>query len=858
METRGSGPRRFPVRARYTFWITVPALAVLIVLLAITVYSVHEKAVIELFGRQQATAARLYAGRIQDATAACGHALTLYAQAATHTGKAPEGLQAVHDELTPTVTALALLGPDSAVLSAYPAQKGFFEKGSACDIPAMVNALERMHRRYVGEAWVVAGDGAPGSEGCVSRSKVIVMGVPLLSKDGAYQGALVAAIHPKSLLGSQGGIPAPAGGAALLLDESGTVLFDPDPSHVGKAFDALLDTRSKRFRAFAYTHGGVLDVTMKGRDGPVAATAAFAPVRLGSDRWWVVLVTPNDTVTGPVRRASLNILVGACGLVVVVMVTAFSVARAETKRLRLSEELKRAREREEWQGRLLREKMTIEGIVQGSPVPMFVIDKDHKVILWNKACTELTGYSAEEMIGTDNYYKPFYEKKRPFLADLIIDRNVDNIGSLYGEGGAVKSETIEGAYEAVRHFPRLKGKDRHLYFLAAPIHDERGEIVAAIETFLDVTKEVELTRNLQEYNETLENELQENIQLKQEVEQLYRYLQSILDSLPDKVYELNKDGIINYVSRQITTGMFDPKGRHFTEYVAPEHREYAISKWEDAKRGIFKPYELELTGRDGKKRHLLMTPGPVRGTDRFVLVERDITELKELEKKYYESQKLAAIGQLSAGIAHEIRNPLSSIKMSLQILEKRMQPQGNDLKRFKIAQREVEHLEKLVSDVLLYAKPMEPSKSPCDLRQVADQAIAMVEKSIEEKRIEVHRDYPPDLHLVPVDPAMIGQALINVLQNAIDAMDVGGRLGVVLREEPKSASITVEDNGSGIDEGDMPYLFNPFFTKKSYGTGLGLTQVEKIVTLHGGSIDVKSRKGEGTRFRIVLPRNAAW
>ncbi|MGD0210524.1 MAG: ATP-binding protein, partial [Desulfomonilia bacterium] len=585
---------------------------------------------------------------------------------------------------------------------------------------------------------------------------------------------------------------------------------------------------------------------------------AYAPIRIGITQWWVVLVTPYDEVLKPIRSASLNIIWGAVGLIAVVVITAISIARSDVKRLRLNEELKRLKEREEWQGKLLREKMTIEGIIEGSPVPMFVLDKNHKVILWNRACTDLTGYSSEDMINTDNYYKPFYENKRPFLADFIIDSNAENFDKYYGKGNVTKSETIEGAYEAVKHFENLRGKDRNLHFLAAPIFDEKGEIVAAIETFLDVSKEAELTKYLQEYAETLQNEVDENIRLRKEVEELYNYLRSIIDSLPDKIFDLSKDGIINYASREINRGRRvtdNPKGKHFTEFVAPEHREYVISKWEDAKKGIFKPYELEVVTRKGTKRNLLITPSPVKGTGRFVLVQRDITELKDLEEKYYESQKLAAIGQLSAGIAHEVRNPLSSIKMSLQILEKRMQPEGNDLKRFKIAQREVEHLEKLVSDVLIYAKPSTPHKESSDMRSIIDGSLAMVEKSVNDKDIDVQKRYADGITSVPVDPQMITQALINIFQNAIDAMEPGGRLMISLRNENGSLVIEIGDNGCGIDEEDLPYLFNPFFTKKNYGTGLGLTQVKKIIDQHDGEIEIKSKKGEGTRFMIILPKD---
>jgi signal transduction histidine kinase len=258
--------------------------------------------------------------------------------------------------------------------------------------------------------------------------------------------------------------------------------------------------------------------------------------------------------------------------------------------------------------------------------------------------------------------------------------------------------------------------------------------------------------------------------------------------------------------------------------------------------------------KKGTKRNLLITPSPIKGTDRFVLVQRDITELKNLEEKYYESQKLAAIGQLSAGIAHEVRNPLSSIKMSLQILEKRMQPSGNDLKRFKIAQREVEHLEKLVSDVLIYAKPSDPQKEPFDMRSIIERALAMVEKSLKDKDIDVQKIYSEDIDIIFVDPSMIKQALINIFQNAIDAMEPKGKLMISLKNDEQSLVIEIDDNGSGIDEEDLPYVFNPFFTKKNHGTGLGLTQVKKIIDQHNGEIEILSKKGEGTRFIITLPK----
>jgi PAS domain S-box-containing protein len=504
---------------------------------------------------------------------------------------------------------------------------------------------------------------------------------------------------------------------------------------------------------------------------------------------------------------------------------------------------------------------TIEGIIEGSPIPMFVINKEHKIMFWNRAFTELSGYEGKYLIGTDRQYVPFYQEKRPVIADLIVDNDIDDLEKYYGKKKVQKSTVIHGAYEAWDFYPNLGGKDRHLYFLAAPIFDDKGEIIAAIETLQDITREEELSQNLKEYAETMENELTENIRLRQEIEGLYNYMQTVLESSPDTLFELNSEGIITYASRGRGDGLHPAqiKGKHFTEY-APAHKEYLMARWKEIRNGNFRPFEMEVTTAGGARQFHLITPCPLKGSqDRYVMVSREITEFKELEKKYYESQKLAAIGQLSAGIAHEVRNPLSSIKMSLQILEKRLQPEGNDLKRFKIAQREVEHLEELVNDVLIFARPGDPKKVPTDLRRTIENALEMVEKAVLDKHVKIIQQIELELPHPNIDGVMLEQAFLNIFRNAIDAMQEEGRLQIIVREsgkQPHELSIEIVDNGCGMDEETLTHLFNPFFTQKRYGTGLGMTQVKKIIDLHTGNIEIKSKKGEGTRVIITLPLNA--
>jgi signal transduction histidine kinase len=150
---------------------------------------------------------------------------------------------------------------------------------------------------------------------------------------------------------------------------------------------------------------------------------------------------------------------------------------------------------------------------------------------------------------------------------------------------------------------------------------------------------------------------------------------------------------------------------------------------------------------------------------------------------------------------------------------------------------------------------VEPKKVSVSLSKVLEQAIAMSEKGIADKNIEVQTDFA-DVPPVAIDAAMMTDAFINIIRNAVEALNDNGKIQVTLRysyESDQSVAIEVTDNGSGIDEADMPHIFNPFFTRKNYGTGLGLSLVKKIIDIHQGTIDIFSKKNEGTKVLIILP-----
>ncbi|MDI6743293.1 MAG: ATP-binding protein [Smithella sp.] len=837
-------------------WFASVTVITLFLLLALTVNSAREKDVVDIFSKQQLANIQNSAVRMEDIFSQIGKNVDLFSRFFPDVTMSAEDAERYLKMLSAgwekTFYVMVFFDGTGNLQIIYP--KGVMLE---INLTEHFNVIQKNQKQYMGLAWPEKSRDINTKN---ETERYLIAGYPVINQLGEFAGAWLVSFSLSEVVKKyQQQSLSDELGEMLIIDEKKQIITHDNLAFIGKNIDALLSDIDPIKLDFSSKKGDYFEALMQKDGKKQRSIIAYYPVQTGDTKWNFLVVAPRSQVISPMRKTFFYTLFSSLLLIIVVIIASMSFAYREGKMLRIREEKKRLKESRQWEERLLREKKTIEGIIEGLPIPSFVINKDHQVILWNRACTELTGYSAEDMLGTDNHYKPFYSVKRPLIADLIIDNEMEDLNKFYGDKKLKKAEKLQGAYEATDHFDNLGGRSRILFFLAAPIFDEKGEIIAAIETLQDISREREMTNSLSEYAETLQNELVENIDLRRQIEDLYSYLQSIVNSLPDKIYEIDENGIINFMSRGLRkkgdSSLHKFKNRHFLEFVASGYEEFVLSKWVEAKKGIYKPYEIEATSKDGRKHNLLITTSPVIGTNHFILVQRDITEFKNLEKKLYDSQKLAALGQLSAGIAHEIRNPLSSIKMSLQILIKRMNPEGNDLKRFKIAEKEVDHLETLVNDILAFAKPVEPKKKPVNLSKVLDQAVDLAEKGITDKSISVTTNFeevPP----VSLDAAMMTDSFLNVIRNAVEALDENGRIEISLRyadETRQAVAVEIRDNGNGIDEEDMPHIFNPFFTRKNYGTGLGLSLVKKIIDIHQGIIDISSSKNEGTSVRIVLP-----
>jgi PAS domain S-box-containing protein len=236
---------------------------------------------------------------------------------------------------------------------------------------------------------------------------------------------------------------------------------------------------------------------------------------------------------------------------------------------------------------------------------------------------------------------------------------------------------------------------------------------------------------------------------------------------------------------------------------------------------------------------------------------RDITERIELENKMRESKRLADIAQIATSLSHEIRNPLSAIKMNLQILQRHPELAGNDRRRVDIAVHEMHRLEGVLQEVLDFAKPVMLQKTPCSLNPILMQSIELLELKFAEKRLEILLDLS-ELPELLMDGQKIEQVALNLLLNAVEAAPDGSTIRISSTRwatdyKPPEVVFAVEDEGETIPQALCETIFTPYFTTKSRGSGLGLSVVRRLVEAHGGRVSVESRVPKGTVFTVTLP-----
>lgn len=268
-------------------------------------------------------------------------------------------------------------------------------------------------------------------------------------------------------------------------------------------------------------------------------------------------------------------------------------------------------------------------------------------------------------------------------------------------------------------------------------------------------------------------------------------------------------------------------------------------------------YELEFTRSDGVVVPISVSTSILHNNQNslgVVVVFKDLSEHKAFEDCVRRVDRLAAVGELAAGVAHEIRNPLSAISGSVQILVDEL-PKENSTRAFgDIVLKEVERLNSVIEDLLYFAKPSKHYVTCINPNELVENALYLLLPSLKKEIVVLETHFEPSIRSISVDTQLIKQVLINLLLNAIQALPKeGGKITVITEDVINGIEIIIKDNGKGIDQEHLPKIFDPFFTTKDTGTGLGLAVSNKIIEIHQGYIRAESIVGIGSTFIIYLP-----
>ncbi|HYA42128.1 MAG TPA: PAS domain S-box protein [Syntrophobacteraceae bacterium] len=528
--------------------------------------------------------------------------------------------------------------------------------------------------------------------------------------------------------------------------------------------------------------------------------------------------------------------------------------------------------RKQMEEKLIESEMRLYNVIQGSPIPSFVIGKDHKVLSWNTALEQLTRIKAGEIIGTTRHWRAFYNSERPCMADLLVDQTLDKIPQWYSNK-YIKSPLIDEAYEATGFFPELAESGKWIRFTAAVIRDSRGELVGAIETLEDVSE-----RKL--------NELAlKNSEMR---------LQSVIQGSPIPTFVIGKDHKIIYWNKALEelSGVKAGEVIGTTDTYRSFYREKrpaladllvdqaldAIPQWylnkytkssllEEAYEATDFFPEMQYGGK-----WLRFTAALIRDSDGNLVgaVEtfEDITERKRAEEQLIMARKLESLGILADGIAHDFNNLLSIMLHNifaarLSLGDEQNGPGGEGLE---MAEQAALQAKELAHRLVTFAKGGEPIKKIGSISQLLMDSVNL---SLSSSNVVCKFSLPDDLWLIEMDDVQIRQVIHNLVVNAREAMsdygtitisaenvDISAGSGVPLKEG-KYVKWSVKDHGRGIPQENLQKIFDPYFATNplptARGKGLGLAICYSIVNRHHGFIGVDSELGVGSTFFVYLP-----
>lgn len=483
-----------------------------------------------------------------------------------------------------------------------------------------------------------------------------------------------------------------------------------------------------------------------------------------------------------------------------------------------------------------------QDLIENASDLIFTLNKEGKFVFINRRLMALTGHIRDHWIGRD-------------YRELVVaaDRDValENFkNSLIG-----KSRIFE---------MRICTRDNKIRYLSTNLNPifEHGKVVGAVGIARDVTQQKKLEQQITElknFNESI-------------IQSIGAGLMTV--DLHNKITSFNSSAeeILGYSADEVV-GKFlhEIFSRSALERLLPEMNGAGAEQQSLMNR------EVEIVTRDNRTIHIgfRITPRRDNRNNRVgnIISFRDISQIKQMQAEVIRMDRLASLGVLASGIAHEIRNPLAGIKTVAQTLEEEIDDDDGHREYLSRIVRQVNRMDELLKAFFSYARPRPPVRKFYRLSEIVNEVATLLTQRMQKNNIELVEEYAPDLALIYVDFHQIQQVLFNLFLNAIDAMPEGGTLTLTARQTAsvlhrmdrrgkrfpvptrsmQFAEVHIRDTGIGIPEERLAQIFDPFFTTKPQGSGLGLSIVYRIIEEHNGDIQVESVEGKGTDFKLLLP-----
>jgi PAS domain S-box-containing protein len=492
--------------------------------------------------------------------------------------------------------------------------------------------------------------------------------------------------------------------------------------------------------------------------------------------------------------------------------------------------------------KLQRERQWVESIMKSVADPIVLTNMDNEILLQNRRAEELFSDRRDASEG----------KRRALeMNDLLF--------SAYLSSAAVASEEVVGR-DLILVDP-IEGSDIHFEVISTPALNARGERIGLVSIFRDVT-------DLRRANEELARNFIKLQQAESEARRERDRLDLILEHVGQPIAVCDSSGKF-ILFNQLAELLFQERdGMPWPALRAVRNNSVKLTSFisglasgaETGRQAEIELIDPETTNRlpmEITSAEVADAKGQVTAV---VSVLHDLSEIRELERRrveqqLFESEKLAAVGRLAASIAHEVNNPLEAIKNSLYLLTTSRDMEKNG-KFLEVARKETERVSHIIRQMLGFARRsgevewVEPN-------QLIEETLILVEKKMKQARVEVVRHFDPRLPKIRARADQLRQVFLNLLLNAQQAMEKGGRItvrtSVYEQALQPTVSVQISDTGRGISESDLARIFEPFFSTRAKGTGLGLWVTQDIVRHHGGRIEATSEEGRGTTFNVILP-----